>query len=379
VDQTGGEHPGASLSWASTRVIGAYCHTNSQLADFLTTCRGPAIADVESASHPTYQIIRSFFDSTTAWATVGLDSTQATQSSGLLWQLLSNTGAQLAVSGIPTATSSVSSRALVSGPFSGFWSTDSLSGSLDTLHFNYAGRDYANDFSPRPGLFRIAYSKFGGPIIDTIYSSAAPPHGAWSVAPDSFISIYGRDLSSSTASAPYPWPLHISDTTVTIDGVACPLNYASDSQVNALVPPNFITGLHSLTLETSEGRHTLSLMIQPIVPFLFTGSGFVVAALHSNYQIVTPSNPAAAGETISLYGTGFGAYTQRGNLQVLNTTPQVLIDNLPATVTFAGRAPGYSGLDQINVQVPLGVHQGNVTIIGSSGGKDTNGAYLPIN
>jgi uncharacterized protein (TIGR03437 family) len=372
--------PSASILWGYTRVIGPYCHTNSQLADFLTTCRGfGSIADVKDASHPTYQIIRSFFDGTKAWSTVGLDPSQATQNGGVLWQLLSNTGAQLPVNGTPTITSSVTSRWFVSDPFSNFWSTDSISGSPATIGFDYAGKDYAFDISPRPGAFWNGYYKFG-PRIYNILSSAAPPTGAWSLAPDSLISIYGAALSSSIASAPYPWPLHIGDTTVTIDGSApCPLNYASDSQINALLPSTLVAGLDSLTLQTSTGRHTLNVMIAPIVPFLFTRSG-VVAALHSNYQIVTPANPASAGETISLFATGFGAYTQRGNLQQLNTTPQVLIDNLPATVTFAGRAPGYSGLDQINVQVPTGVqHGGNITVYGFSGGRYTNGAYLPIN
>ena len=94
--------PAASIWWGYTRVIGPYCHTNSQLADFLTTCSGfGSIADVEDASHPTYQIIRSFFDGTSAWATVGLDPGQATPNSGVLWRLLSNTGALLSVTGTP--------------------------------------------------------------------------------------------------------------------------------------------------------------------------------------------------------------------------------------------------------------------------------------
>jgi uncharacterized protein (TIGR03437 family) len=372
--------PGASVHWGYTRVIGPYCHTNSQLADFLTTCRGyGSIADVEDVSHPTYQIIRSFFDNTTDWETVGVAPNQATTNSGVLWQLISNTSAPLPVNGTPTITSSVASRWFISGSLSNFWSTDSISGSPATITFNYANRDYAFDISPHPGYFWVGWYKFG-PRIYNILSSAASPHGAWSLAPDSLISIYGAALSSSNASAPYPWPFHIGDTTVTIDGgVPCPLNFVSDSQVNALVPPSLAAGLHSLTLQTSTGQHTLNLMMEPVVPFLFTRGG-VVAALHSNYQIVTPTNPAAAGETISLFATGFGAYTQRGNLQVLNATPQVLIDNLPATVTFAGRAPGYQGLDQINVRVPAGVgHGNNILVYGFSGGRYTNGAYLPIN
>jgi hypothetical protein len=46
------------------------------------------------------------------------------------------------------------------------------------------------------------------------------------------------------------------------------------------------------------------------------------------------------------------------NLRPVNNVTSVFIDGLPAKVTFAGRAPGYQGLDQINVQVPADVHRG---------------------
>ena len=67
---------------------------------------------------------------------------------------------------------------------------------------------------------------------------------------------------------------------------------------------------------------------------------------------MSDSYPAAAGETIALYASGLGAATSSNGLQVANATPQIFIDRLPAKVIFAGRAPGYAGLDQINVQVP---------------------------
>jgi uncharacterized protein (TIGR03437 family) len=95
-----------------------------------------------------------------------------------------------------------------------------------------------------------------------------------------------------------------------------------------------------------------------VAPALFALANNTAAALHTNYQVVSSSNRSYPGETISLYATALGTYTQHGDLQVLDNTPQVMIDGIQATVSFAGRAPGYQGLDQINVQVPADAHRG---------------------
>ena len=69
-------------------------------------------------------------------------------------------------------------------------------------------------------------------------------------------------------------------------------------------------------------------------------------------------DPAPIGEIVSLFATGLGAVTARNGLQVANAIPTVGIDFQMAVVSFAGRARGFQGLDQINVQVPAGVRRG---------------------
>jgi uncharacterized protein (TIGR03437 family) len=73
----------------------------------------------------------------------------------------------------------------------------------------------------------------------------------------------------------------------------------------------------------------------------------------------TPSRQAKPGETLILFGVGFGdvdgAATAGQVVQQLNslTTPlTVLFGGTPAAVTYAGLAPGSIGLYQINVVVP---------------------------
>jgi len=71
------------------------------------------------------------------------------------------------------------------------------------------------------------------------------------------------------------------------------------------------------------------------------------------------------GETIALYGTGFGLTSPAvTNGQIVNgalplvVKPTILVNNLPATVTFYGVTA--SGLDQINVVLPLNVPVGSM-------------------
>ena len=71
------------------------------------------------------------------------------------------------------------------------------------------------------------------------------------------------------------------------------------------------------------------------------------------------SRPARVGETITLYGVGFGPVTpaiaagqvvQGSNM--LSAPLQVFFGGVRATVTYAGLAPGAVGLYQFNVVVP---------------------------
>src|SRR5262249_37732385 len=154
-------------------------------------------------------------------------------------------------------------------------------------------------------------------------------------------------------------------------GAVCPISYVSPTQVNAKLPASLTPGWHYLQLGISnQQKDFVPFMVEAIVPALFTLAGNTAAAQHSNYQVVSTSYPAAAGEIISLYATGLGATTLRNGLQVANSIPQVFIDGLAAKVMYAGRAYGYEGLDQINIQVPANIHHTtNVSVVITSGNR----------
>lgn len=97
------------------------------------------------------------------------------------------------------------------------------------------------------------------------------------------------------------------------------------------------------------------------------------AVLHANGALVTSSNPATRGETIEVFATGLGALSPAVATGTANPSSPpavstdksvgILFDGEPATITFAGGAPAFVGLNQINVKVPIDATAGpNVPI-----------------
>ncbi len=156
---------------------------------------------------------------------------------------------------------------------------------------------------------------------------------------------------------------------VLIDGLSAEILYNAPTQLNFVVPPTAIPN-SSAALQISSGGNLLLATLLPIAdasPGLFTanqsGTG-QASVLNQDYTYNgadAPAVPAARGSILMVYGTGFGVANPPGQdgLSWLASAVSAIIGGLPAEVTFAGLAPGYTpGLQQINVRIPDGCPTG---------------------
>jgi uncharacterized protein (TIGR03437 family) len=233
------------------------------------------------------------------------------------------------------------------------------------------------------------------PIIDYVVPAAGiwnkaplchvgPTNPYWNdgicatIADHSYVTIYGHNLSSMTATATtYPWPTSLGGISLSIvfPGSTCfnangggylnpggtaqlQLLYVSPNQINALLSWEGWPGNPIVKLAGS----TAYIKINNVAPALFAFADNSAAALHPNYKVVSTSAPAAPGEYIALYATGLAGAPAYGQAnpdysQWLGKVT-VTVDGIQSKISFLGHAPGYDGLDQVNIQVPAGVHRG---------------------
>lgn len=219
------------------------------------------------------------------------------------------------------------------------------------------------------------------PSISNVISASAFG-GFASVAPGSWIEIYGSNLAPDTrgwTGADFTGddaPTSLDGVSVSIGGQAAFVDYISPTQVNAQLPTNIASGgVLPLTITTGKmvsASHSLTLdSTQPGLlatsQFKIGANQYVVAQLSDgNYVLPTGaiagvnSRPAKPGETMVIYGVGFGAVTPEIPAgQIVTATNQlsaplvISFGQTPATLLYSGLAPSLVGVYQFNVKVPM--------------------------
>jgi minor extracellular serine protease Vpr len=220
------------------------------------------------------------------------------------------------------------------------------------------------------------------------------------VAPGSYISIFGTDLSDAVDQVQQlPFPMAIDFVTVSFDvpsaGLSLPgrLQYVSRGQINLQVPWEF-QGQSSVQVKVSVGfsrSNVYTLALGPYSPALFEGTdssgGAAAASLDENNQPIGPNNPALRGHTIELFANGLGPVSNQPgsgeaapsvSLAETTTTPIVTIGGKPAQVAFSGLAAGFPALYQVNVMVPPDVTPGTQPLVVSIGGVRSKASNLAV-
>jgi uncharacterized protein (TIGR03437 family) len=170
--------------------------------------------------------------------------------------------------------------------------------------------------------------------------------------------------------------------------------YISDTQINVLTPLDGTQG--QVSLVATNGTMTsapFTTTMGTVAPsFLLFGATKYVAATHASGSLLGPTSlsvpgysftPAQPGETVVLYGVGFGlpiatlvdgSSSQFGTLP---TPPTIQIGGAAAAIQFAGIIS--PGLYQFNVVVPGSATNGDNAVTASYGGSTTPvGTVIPV-
>jgi len=201
------------------------------------------------------------------------------------------------------------------------------------------------------------------------------------IAPGTWVEIYGSNLATDSrqwAGSDFTGstaPTSLDGTTVKIGGLNAFINYISATQVNAQIPSGVAPGPQQITVSVgsaTSAAYPITVnalqpgLLAPVANFQIGGKQYVVA-LHGDGTYVLPpgaipgltTRQAQPGETILLYGIGFGTVNPAFNAgQIVGAQNQltqplsILFAGAAANVQYDGLAPNYVGLYQFNVVVP---------------------------
>jgi len=194
------------------------------------------------------------------------------------------------------------------------------------------------------------------------------------------------------------FPLELACVGVTVGGIRAPMTYVSANQINAQVPTAVLNAAFGpVRLEVigypgraNESKGELSgVAVGEYAPAFFL-NGRHIAAQHADGGLVSDARPARPGDTVHLYGTGFGAtqpVVQAGEIASgrapLRASITVTIGGTTLSasdVLYAGLVPGWiSGVYQFTVRLQASVAAGDVPVVIRIGDLVTQaGATIPV-
>jgi uncharacterized protein (TIGR03437 family) len=223
------------------------------------------------------------------------------------------------------------------------------------------GNNRIRELSPGSASTPVA-SQQAAPLA--LVNAASMLTGA--IAPGEIVTIFGLNIGpvTPTSSPSGVTPTKLGQTQVLFDGQPAPLFYVQDSEIMAQAPYE-IAGKSTVDVEVmyqAQSCGTVTATVVASAPGIFTvsaGTGLASAG-NQDGNLNSTADPAPRGSIIALYATGEGITNPASvdGQPAVAPYPQpvlpvsVIIGGSPAQIVFAGEAPGFSGLLQINAVVP---------------------------
>lgn len=246
--------------------------------------------------------------------------------------------------------------------------------------------------------------------------SFSPTTASW--APGELVTMYGTGLTPVTLTTPggVPFPTTLGGVQVMMNGIAAPIYRVVQGQnggldqISAVIPyaldPTLTPAVPLIQVQVVNNgtkSNAVTWWTNDNAPGIAaTGGVGMVAALRydssGNPSVISANNPTHRGETISLFLTGLGQVTPSvADGAVGPTSPlsqaTAFVNNYlaiyfndytndavgeQATISYAGLAPGLTGLYQMNVVVPNTVGPASVYIEIVTDAADVNQVQVPV-
>jgi uncharacterized protein (TIGR03437 family) len=196
------------------------------------------------------------------------------------------------------------------------------------------------------------------------------------VAPGGLGTIYGQFSASPTIGTLNTlglFPTQLAGFAVDFNGLGAQLLYVGPQQINFVVPAGVGFGSTSMNLMGTSGPIKTMAIVQPVAPAIFTqiqGGREIGAILNAvtfqgpPFNAETSSIPGCDTRTrLAVFATGLGLATSRAKARDVRAE---LVDAtgslVPADVQAAVAAPGFMGLDQVNIVLPSTLRSGTVRL-----------------
>lgn len=237
------------------------------------------------------------------------------------------------------------------------------------------------------------------PVYDAASIVNAADNQSGALAPNTLGTIYGANLAYSTAAITsgnilngvLPIVLGASETEVFVDHYPADLYYVSPTQINFLVPPDLTpqSAVVQVTIDGLAGP-AISVTLARAAPGLFQLDLQNAVATEPDGSVLTPASPAKPGDIVLLYATGLGEVTPPAIYGQLPTAAaplvaganlSILLDGVavdPGAIDYAGVAPGFAGLYQINLTLPASTGSNPEIRLQLDGASSIPGVHLPV-
>jgi uncharacterized protein (TIGR03437 family) len=262
-----------------------------------------------------------------------------------------------------------------------------------------AGSTASSDFPVTSGVAQGTYAGAGDAFIAEIAAGGLPVINsggvvnsatltAGPVSPGSLVSIVGSGLAVATQTAlSAPWGTTLAGASVTINGNAVPVAFASAGRIDIHLPYEIGTGNAIAIVTVPCGASEPAIFqVAAAAPYLRQNASGDAVAYNQDYTTNTADTPAQAGTIVTVTLTGIGpldnpvptgAAAPMSPLSRATLPLSASIGGTDAPVQFLGLTPGAVGLAQANLLVPAlspGAYQVVVTI----GGVASNGATVYV-